>query len=288
MANSYADFMSSSIPCSAETTTSPFRSPLRLLCLDFDGTLVDTVQADSHDVHAPLVERIDRLRQEGVLWVINTGRTLEDLKAGLERADLPFAPDYIITEETSLLAPDADHPEGWNALGDWNHHRDHAFRALLDEKGRLFTDIRSFVVSETRAEYISRTDGLDEIVAEDEEEMERICHRIEEVRHAHGAGTLGYQRNTIYLRFGHREFHKGSTLARLGHLLGIGREHILAAGDNLNDLPMLQPGVAGYLACPSNSHPRVVEEVGRHGGYLARGRTGEGLAEALGFFGFGG
>jgi HAD superfamily hydrolase (TIGR01484 family) len=280
--------MSDSISPSAETSTAACRAPLRLLCLDFDGTLVDTVHADSHEVHPPLVERIDRLRRGGVVWVINTGRTLEDLKEGLERAALPFAPDYVITEETSLLAPDEDHPDGWGALGDWNRHRDLAFRALLEETGRLFTEVRAFVRAETRAEYIDRPDGLDEIVARDEDEMERICHRIEEVRHEHGAGTLGYQRNTIYLRFGHRAFHKGSTLARLGHLLGIGREHILAAGDNLNDLPMLHPDVAGYLACPANSHPRVVAEVRRHGGYEAHGRTGEGLAEALGFFGFGG
>jgi hydroxymethylpyrimidine pyrophosphatase-like HAD family hydrolase len=98
---------------------------------------------------------------------------------------------------------------------------------------------------------------------------------------------LGYQRNTIYLRFGHRGFQKGSTLTRLARHLGIPASRIFAAGDNLNDLPMLDPQVAAYLACPGNSHPVVRETVRHHGGYIARAHTGEGLCEALHFFGFG-
>ena len=193
----------------------------------------------------------------------------------------------MITEETSLLAPCAEHPEGWNALGDWNHQRDHAFRSLLAESGHLFEEIRAFVTAETQADYLVRPDGLDEIVASDEAEMERICHRIEAIRHEHAAHPIGYQRNTVYLRFGHRGFQKGSTLARLGGYLGIPAARTFAAGDNLNDLPMLHPDVAAYLACPGNSHPRVRETVLGHGGYLAQAHTGEGLAEALRFFGFG-
>ncbi len=280
--------MSANIPEIQRSSTAASPRKLRLLCLDFDGTLVDSIQSDSHEVHPPLVDRIDRLRHEGVVWVINTGRTLEALKWGLERTGLAITPDYVITEETSLLAPNDRHPEGWEALGDWNHQRDHAFRALLAESGHLFEEIRSFVTSETGATYVHRPDGLDEIVAGDEDEMERICHRIEEVRHAHGAEPLGYQRSTIYLRFGHRSFQKGSTLAWLARSLGIPAGETLAAGDHLNDLPMLHPDVAGFLACPANAHPMVRDTVRRHGGYLARGRTGEGLTEALGFFGFGG
>jgi hydroxymethylpyrimidine pyrophosphatase-like HAD family hydrolase len=124
-------------------------------------------------------------------------------------------------------------------------------------------------------------------VASDEAEMERICERIEAIRLAHAAHPLGYQRNTIYLRFGHSEFHKGSTLGRLSTYLGIPASRIFAAGDNLNDLPMLHPDVAAYLACPGNSHPAVQERILQHGGYIAQAPTGQGLAEALRFFGFG-
>jgi len=271
----------------SEESSTTASSALGLLCLDFDGTLVDSLHPSDHSVHPDLVESIGRLREQGVVWVINTGRTLEGLKIGLQIAGLPFEPDYVITEETSLLAPCAEHPEGWNALGDWNHQRDHAFRSLLAESGHLFDEIRTFVTSETQAEYLVRPDGLDEIVANDEAEMERICHRIEAVRHEHAAHPIGYQCNTVYLRFGHRSFQKGSTLARLGSYLGIPAAQTFAAGDNLNDLPMLHPDVAAYLACPGNSHPRVRETVQRHGGYLAQGHTGKGLAEALRFFGFG-
>lgn len=272
---------------SAETNAAPEARSLALLSLDFDGTLVDSQHPSDHSVHPSLVDVLAHLRKQGVVWVINTGRTLEGLKVGLEIAGLPFAPDYVITEETSLLAPCSQHPLGWNPLGDWNHIRDHAFRSLLAESAHIFDEVRRFVDEETHAEYLVRTDGLDEIVANDEAEMERICHCIEAVRQAHGAVPLGYQRNTIYLRFGHRGFQKGSTLTRLARHLGIPASRIFAAGDNLNDLPMLDPQVAAYLACPGNSHPVVRETVRHHGGYIARAHTGEGLCEALRFFGFG-
>lgn len=284
--------MADNIPGSRKTSTPALvPSTLGIVCVDFDGTLVDSQHPTDQSVHPSLVRLIERLRSEGVLWVINTGRTLEGLKIGLEIAALPFTPDYVITEETSLLVPAPDHPEGWDTHGDWNLQRDLAFRSLLAESGHVFEEIRTFVTRQTQARYLARTDGtggLDEIIAASEAEMERICHRIEEVRRAHGADPLGYQRNTIYLRFGHRGFQKGSTLARLGTSLGIPAERIFAAGDNLNDLPMLDPEVAGWLACPGNSHPLVRETVQRHGGYTARSHTGEGLTEALRFFGFGG
>jgi HAD superfamily hydrolase (TIGR01484 family) len=271
---------------SEQSSNAASTGSLGLICLDFDGTLVDSLHPHDHSVHPELVETIGQLRDQGVIWVINTGRTLDGLKAGLEIAQLPFEPDYVITEETSLLAPSLDHPDGWDALGDWNHLRDHAFRSLLAESGHIFDEIRAFVARETAAEYRVRTDGLDEIVASDEAEMERICHQIETMRHAHGAHPLGYQRNTVYLRFGHQEFQKGSTLTRLAGYLGIPASRTFAAGDNLNDLPMLHPDVAAYLACPGNSHPLVRETVRSHGGYLAQAPTGRGLAEALRFFGF--
>jgi HAD superfamily hydrolase (TIGR01484 family) len=281
--------MAHNIPDSPQTSTPAApRTALGLLCLDFDGTLVDSLHPSDHSVHPSLVQLIGQLREQGVLWVINTGRTLEGLKIGLEIAALPFAPDYVITEETSLLVASSDHPEGWDALGDWNLQRDQAFRSLLAESGHIFDEIRTFVARETSAQYLVRSNGLDEIIANSEAEMEQICHRIEEVRHAHGAHPLGYQRNTVYLRFGHQGYQKGSTLARLGSYLGIPADRTFAAGDNLNDLPMLDPEVAAYLACPGNSHPLVRETVHRHGGYLAQSHTGAGLAEALRFFGFGG
>jgi len=70
----------------------------------------------------------------------------------------------------------------------------------------------------------------------------------------------------------------------LGRILGIGPEARVAAGDHLNDLPMLRREFGHYLACPSNSIAEVLEAVRNQNGYVASREAGAGIAEALRLF----
>ena len=90
-----------------------------------------------------------------------------------------------------------------------------------------------------------------------------------------------YQRSNIYLRFCHRLYDKGSSLAELSRLLDMPTAEILAVGDHENDLPMLHGGVAAMVACPSNAHPRVKAMVLSAGGHVSSLEAGEGTAEAI-------
>jgi hydroxymethylpyrimidine pyrophosphatase-like HAD family hydrolase len=77
------------------------------------------------------------------------------------------------------------------------------------------------------------------------------------------------------------DYHKGSCLAEIQKLLDLSPSSTFIAGDNLNDLPMLQRKFGHYLACPSNSVPEVLAQVKAEGGYLASQEAGAGIAEAL-------
>ena len=90
-----------------------------------------------------------------------------------------------------------------------------------------------------------------------------------------------YQRNTVYLRFCHADYHKGAALAELSRLLEIPREGIFAAGDHHNDVSMLDGHFAKYPACPANAIPEVKEAVRSAGGYVASKGYGAGVHEAL-------
>ena len=92
---------------------------------------------------------------------------------------------------------------------------------------------------------------------------------------------MGYERNTIYLRFGHIEYNKGSVLQELGRQLGIGPDCIFAAGDNHNDLSMLNTDIAHRIACPSNSIDEVKHHVYNAGGYVATRPGSAGMVETL-------
>jgi hydroxymethylpyrimidine pyrophosphatase-like HAD family hydrolase len=88
-------------------------------------------------------------------------------------------------------------------------------------------------------------------------------------------------RNDVYARFSHIGYNKGTALAELTRRLGLDRRRVFAAGDHLNDLPMLSTQYAQFLAAPANAVPAVQEAVLRQGGYVSAAPHGTGIAEAI-------
>ena len=253
--------------------------PTQLLCFDFDGTMVE---ANTSNAIEPGLERqIAELCANGAAWVVNTGRTLEFALEGLHAHGLTLEPDYLIVEETALL----HQPDGsWVPLGNWVARRDLAHRDVEERAEDLLDSVREHLALHSGSEYLTRDRAPDEIITRDESQMDRVCEFIDNERAMHGVSELGYQRNTIYLRFGHRDFGKGATLAELARSLGLGPERVFAAGDNHNDLCMLNRDVAHSIACPSNALPVVRDAVREAGGFVAEQPHGHGLLEALLFF----
>jgi hydroxymethylpyrimidine pyrophosphatase-like HAD family hydrolase len=95
---------------------------------------------------------------------------------------------------------------------------------------------------------------------------------------------FSYQRNTVYLRFCHRDYHKGSALGELCRLEGMDPARVLAAGDHYNDIPMLDGRHARHAACPANAIEAVKHRVRLSGGYVADRNYADGIADALAFF----
>lgn len=255
------------------------QSPSLILSLDFDGTTVDPIGNPA--VHHSLVDALQRLRETGAVWVVNTGRTLEFTEEGLHWCGIPFPPDYLIVEETCLLEPEGDE---WVDLNDWNIRRAFACREMVYHAPQFFKSVQAFVETETSANFIEKSHAPHEIIATTEAEMDGICEVIESHRESHPDTDIHYERNTIYLRFAHRDFNKGTSLAELGRHLEIPSQQIFAAGDNYNDLPKLDDEIAAHLACPANSIESVKEAVRSQGGYVAKSEYGEGVAEALNHF----
>ena len=261
--------------------------PVLLISTDFDGTLVE------HGVPAPfspeLLGVFSTLRERGVRWVINTGRNLPSLEEGLESFGFPIQPDFAITTERELFQP-APNGHGWVDLGDWNTVCARRHDALFAAAAPALREIARFVQSETGAElrYGRRTQGHvvpDEpagVVARDDAEMDRIVARLAPLRAE--LPEFSFQRNSIYLSFCHAAYDKGTTLAELNRLLGIGPEGAFAVGDHQNDLPMLNGVHARHVACPGNSIEPVKLAVQAAGGYVAQAGYSAGVIEALRFY----
>jgi len=224
---------------------------------------------------------IRELQKAGTIWAINTGRSVDLLESGLADFEFPIRPDFILTTEREVFRPGTN-GDKWEPFGDWNERaaRDHA--ELFSSSQSTLAEVVDFVTQKTKAKLLYHTDGLEGLRTETEEEMDRVVDFIERARDP--KSKFNYQRNTIYLRFCHADYHKGAALAELARLIEVPRENIFAAGDHHNDISMLNGEVAAMPACPANAIEEVKTAVRKAKGYVAKAQHGAGIREALQFF----
>jgi len=250
---------------------------IQLISTDFDGTIVSHA---SDPVFDPECMRLIReLQEEGAIWAINTGRSVSLLEEGLEDFAFPFQPDFILTSERDVFRPTA---VGWEPFGDWNERCAQAHAELFHSASSVLAEVIDFVNHRTKARVIYEANAPAGLIATGEEEMDRLTRFIDQAKRHEP--KFHYQRNTIYLRFCHADYHKGAALAELSRLTKISREHVFAAGDHHNDISMLDGRYAAYCACPANAIDPVKEAVRQTGGWVARTEFGAGVHEALAHF----
>jgi len=250
---------------------------IRLLSTDFDGTLV--AHGSDPVLDRGCMECIQTLQDEGVMWAINTGRSVDLLESGLTDLEFPIHPDFILTSERDIFRRASNGSPKWEPFGDWNDLVARKHAELFHSAESVLAEVVDFVNHETKARLLYHSAGLEGLVAENEEELDRVAKFIDRARARQP--KFHYQRNTVYLRFCHADYHKGAALAELSRLLEIPRAEIFAAGDNHNDISMLDGRFAAYPACPANAIPEVKSAVESAGGYVASENFGAGVHQAL-------
>ena len=252
---------------------------IRLLSTDFDGTLV--AHGSDPVLDRGCMECIERLRENDVLWAINTGRSVDLLESGLTDFEFPVHPDFILTSERDVFRPSSNGGK-WEPFGDWNERVARKHAQLFHSAEAVLAEVVDFVNQKTKARLLYHSAGLEGLIAESEEELDRVTKFIDRARAKEP--KFHYQRNTVYLRFCHADYHKGAALAELSRLIDIPRENIFAAGDHHNDISMLDGRYAQFPACPGNAIDEVKEVVQKAGGYIAQKNHGAGVHEALRYF----
>ncbi len=253
-------------------------APHFILCFDFDGTLIH--ERAKPGIHPRLLDMIEELRRKGAAWVVNTGRTLSQTLEGLAQHGVRSIPDFIIAQECYIHRAEADGL--WSEHESWNLAARTAHVDLMAGQRPLLDDIRRMLATQTRAKLIEGGPGDLGIIASSRDEMSEICDAIEQRRLQ--CPDLAYHRNSVYLRFSHAHYSKGSALREVQRLLRLSPARCLAAGDNYNDLSMLNAQCAAMLAAPSNALPQVKQQVLSHGGYVASAEASLGMIEALRHF----
>lgn len=253
--------------------------PRILLSFDFDGTLHHP--ASTPPISSDFWNVLDDLRDHhAALWGINTGRSLPHLIEGLEESRVPYPPDFVVAREREIFF--YDKKGEWQADHSWNAACDRAIADLLRESQATMKKIRFLVEEKTGAEWLEQPGEPAGIISRTEEEMAWIVGQVESI--VPTASLLGWQRNSIYLRFGHRAYQKGSSLAHVANHFALKPSQVFAIGDSHNDMEMLQRDTASMIACPANAVEEIAQHVAGQGGYQCRESYSRGAAEAMRHF----
>lgn len=251
---------------------------IRLLSTDFDGTLIGF---DSDGRCSPdFAVAISEYHEAGGLWAVNTGRSVEHAVQGLRRFQPPIMPDFLLTCEREVYRRLSDGQ--WEAHGHWNETCRQRHEELYSLAEELYAVIADRAGKRGGIEMIWEEGRLVGFVTRTEEVMEAFLKEVDLL--SADFVDFSYQRNTVYLRFCHRDYHKGSALGELCRLEGLDAGWVLAAGDHYNDIPMLDGRHARHAACPANAIEAVKHRVRLSGGYIAERNYADGVADALAFF----
>jgi len=250
--------------------------PIKLISTDFDGTLF--AEFESPPIPASVQQRIGELQERGARWVINTGRDLSSLMEALARARIGIEPDYLVLVEREIYQR-AD--SQYLGLAEWNAAcaRDHAelFARVRQDLPRLI----GWISARFPARLYEDTYSPFCLIAGNNGDADAIHAYLAE--YCRGIPNLGLMRNDVYARFHHVGYDKGTALAELTRRLQLGPAEVFAAGDQLNDLPMLSRQYAHWLAVPGNAVDPVKDAVRRQKGFVSQLEHGNGVAEGLDF-----
>jgi hydroxymethylpyrimidine pyrophosphatase-like HAD family hydrolase len=252
-------------------------SPIKLISTDFDGTLF--AEFESPPIPAELQELIGRLQAGGAKWVINTGREMASLMEALARAGSSVEPDYLVLVEREIHL---HHESQYVGLKEWNVRCGELHSELFSRVRADLPKLIDWITARYHARIYEDPYSPLCLVASDNGQMDAIHAYLDE--YCGGIPGLTVVRNDVYARFSHTGYNKGVAMAELARRLGVGPENVFAAGDHLNDLPMLSRHLAHYLAAPANAIPLVQETVRGQGGYVSVRSHGRGVAEAIKFY----
>ncbi len=247
---------------------------LALISTDFDGTLHS--DGETPPVPAALQQRLASLQASGVRWVINTGRDLESLREGLERASMSVRPDFLVTVEREIhVASNGDYAP----LREWNEACAAEHRRLFGVIAPQLAPLRDWIAGRFNAAVYEDEFSPFCLIAQSNADADAI--EAEFARRFAGTPALAFVRNDVYARLSHVDYNKGTALGEIGRRCNLSASQTLAAGDHFNDLPMLQQQFAFWLVAPGNAVSQVKAQVRLQQGFISSRRCGWGVLEGL-------
>ena len=243
---------------------------VRLLVTDIDGTLVLDDQRPA--LPRGLSAFLERFVAGGGRWVIATGRDLADVESLLPVFGASVRPEALVVNDGAIHGVEA-----WAA---WNEQRRVRREELFARFAPSLVPFRD-ACRRDGAQIWQPVDapwGLDAPPALQSRFSARFAEAFSHVPELVLAG------NGRWAAPAPRGDDKGAAVRALAGSWGIAPSETVVAGDDLNDLPMMEPMVSTRWIAPANAVPRVLERVAGRGFVATRaGALGvwEGLRRAI-------
>lgn len=254
---------------------------IKLIALDFDGTLLETTAGDEA-FHPDAIAYLNACAEHGIAWCSSSGRHLKSQLDALEASrarGLEHMPLALIVAESLLYE-----------YRDGEFIPDAAWNEPLETRTRNFQKTVQHCCEPHLEAWLARYPILrhtrDDIYTAFELESEPAAEAFFQVFQAAcqdvAGGRLFFNRTWVAaLPDG---IDKSTGMGRLRERFGFAPEQILAIGDELNDLPMLDGRHAHWVGCPSNANDEVKRLVSTHGGIIADAVAGAGSAQVIRHF----
>lgn len=233
-----------------------------LIALDLDGTSV--VYRPRLEMDGGLAAYLATVRGSGVSWVMNSDRytdTMADIAGLLAPAQRPAG---LLSCQRYIHLLDGD--QAYRGVEPWNREQIAAHSALWKQISPLFPGwqtrvearfpVREAVVNDLVFAYMIDPDRTPELRGL----MQQFIAPFPD------AQVSGNHDWTFIL---HASFSKARVLKKCAGLLGIAPERIIAVGDGINDISMLNGSLTPLVGCPANASAEVMEAVRAAGGIVA-------------------
>ncbi|NTV91246.1 MAG: HAD family phosphatase [Clostridiales bacterium] len=251
-------------------TAQPFKR--KILVSDLDATLLDSNRKISREN----IRAIERFRAGGGLFTIATGRMfgavepyLKELQLDMPAVVLNGAAIYDFNEKRIL----------------WKHCLPYSIKDTAEKILESFPGI-GFEVLQDRSLYVVRSNGhvekhvgregfapvyissLDELeqpwfkilLAWDPEKLPAVEAFIDEILKKDNQPYRHVYSEPNFLELLNSEASKGAALERLMSMYGYDTKNVIAVGDNMNDMEMLQTAAVGIAV--ENANPALKEVAG--------------------------
>ena len=253
---------------------------LKLVCLDFDGTILTYDEHPDGVIDGEICNVLNHLKEGDVHWVPNSGRRLDSQLEIIERSQqfgLQALPVACLCSETLVYLRNKDRYdalEPYNSdtllrIGEFQHRLQLFLKVQMGEWFTKYSIQQSYVES----------DGFAFLLDQSTPQVETFHAEIIELVKQFGEGEA--IRNGGWVSVIPEGLGKGVITSTLMDQLKLNRSQVLAVGNDHNDVSMLNGNCAAYVGCPADSARQAREAVEVAGGYVAEERGSEGSLQVL-------